>query len=85
MLCLYFTKGQSKTLSFQIVLQNLKGAELSTKPFCKRLPSIDPFFCLGSQYTRSEDIAYAFERAIKREQGYIQNRIATQCVSTRTE
>ena len=73
--------GQSKTLSFQIVLQNLQGPQLSTKPFCKRLPSIDPFFCLGSEYMRSEDIAYAFDRAIKRDQNYRQNRIATQCVS----
>jgi hypothetical protein len=28
-----------------------------------------------------EDIAYAFDRAIKRDQNYRQNRIATQCVS----
>ena len=74
--------GQSKTLSFQIVLQNLQGSQLSTKAFCKRLPAIDPFFCLGSKYSRSEDIAYIFDRAIKREQHYEQNRISTRCVST---
>ena len=73
--------GQSKTLSFQIVLQNLQGSQLSTKSFCKRLPEIDPFFCLGSKYSRSEDIAYVFERAIKREQQYQQNRIDTRCVN----
>jgi hypothetical protein len=73
--------GQSKTLSFQIVVQNLQGPQLSTKAFCKRLPAVDPFFCLGSKYTRSEDIAYVFERAIKREQHYEQNRVPTQCVS----
>ncbi len=77
----YSIEGQSKTLSFQIVLQNLQGAQLSTKPFCKRLPAIDPFFCLGSKYSRSEDIAYIFERAIKREQQYEQNRMKTRCVS----
>ncbi|CAF4473516.1 unnamed protein product, partial [Didymodactylos carnosus] len=75
-----FLKGQSKTLSFQIVLQNLQGAQLSAKPFCKRLPAIDPFFCLGSKYSRSEDIAFIFERAIKREQQYEQNRMNTRCV-----
>jgi hypothetical protein len=72
--------GQSKTLSFQIVLQNLQGSHLSPKPFCKRLPAIDPFFFLGSKYSRSEDIAYIFERAIKREQHYEQNRMNTRCV-----
>ena len=76
-----YGKGQSKTLSFQIVLQNLQGPQLSPKSFCKRLPAIDPFFCLGSKYTRSEDIAAVFERAIKREQQYEQNRIKTRCVS----
>ncbi len=74
--------GQSKTLSCQIVLQNLQGAQLSPKPFCKRLPAIDPFFCLASKYTRSEDIAHAFERALKREQQYEQNRMNTRCVNT---
>ncbi|CAF4187948.1 unnamed protein product, partial [Rotaria magnacalcarata] len=71
--------GQSKTLSFQIVLQNLQGSQLSAKEFCKHLPAIDPFFCLGSKYSRSEDIAATFERAIKREQQYKQNRIDTRC------
>ncbi|CAF3853458.1 unnamed protein product [Rotaria sp. Silwood1] len=79
-LCIIGVPGQSKTLSFQIVLQNLQGAQLSTKPFCKRLPAIDPFFCLGSKYSCSEDIAFVFERAIKREQQYEQNRMNTRCV-----
>jgi hypothetical protein len=61
-------------------MQNLQGSQLSPKPFCKRLPAIDPFFCLGSKYSRSEDIAYQFERAIKREQQYEQNRMDTRCV-----
>jgi hypothetical protein len=78
----YSLLGQSKTLSFQIVLQNLQGSQLSTKPFCKRLPAIDPFFCLGSKYSRSEDIAYIFERAIQREQQYQQNQIDTRCVNS---
>ncbi|CAF1380067.1 unnamed protein product, partial [Rotaria sordida] len=79
-LCIIGAPGQSKTLSFQIVLQNLQGSQLSIKPFCKRLPAIDPFFCLGSKYSRSEDIAYIFERALKREQQYEQNRMNTRCV-----
>jgi len=79
-LCIIGVPGQSKTLSFQIVLQNLQGSQLSSKKFCKRLPAIDPFFCLGSKYSRSEDIGYIFERAIKREQQYEQNRMNTRCV-----
>jgi hypothetical protein len=77
----FLSLGQSKTLSFQIVLQNLQGPELSSTTFCKKLPAIDPFFCLGSKYTRSEDIAYILDRAIKREQHYEQNRMKTRCVS----
>ncbi|CAF4842456.1 unnamed protein product, partial [Rotaria sp. Silwood1] len=79
-LCIIGAPGQSKTLSFQIVLQNLQGSQLSKKTFCKCLPAIDPFFCLGSKYSRSEDIVYVFERAIKREQQYQQNRIDRRCV-----
>ncbi|CAF4616349.1 unnamed protein product, partial [Rotaria sp. Silwood2] len=75
-----FMKGQSKTLSFQIVLQNLQGSQISVKSFCKRLPAVDPFFCLGSKYSRFEDIASIFERAIKREQYYEQNRMNIRCV-----
>lgn len=73
--------GQSKTLSFQIVLQNLLGPQQSPKAFCKRLPAVDPFFCLGSKYSRSEDIAYVFDRAIQLEQQYQLNRINRRCVS----
>ncbi|CAF1064818.1 unnamed protein product [Adineta steineri] len=79
-LCIIGAPGQSKTLSFQIVLQNLQGAQLSKTEFCKKLPAVDPFFCLGSKYTSSNDIACVFERAIKREQNYQQNRINTRCV-----
>ncbi|CAF4322341.1 unnamed protein product [Rotaria sp. Silwood2] len=79
-LCIIGAPGQSKTLSFQIVLQNLQGPQLSNTPFCKKLPAIDPFFCLGSKYTRSDDIAYILDRAIKREQHYEQNRMETRCV-----
>ncbi|CAF1198278.1 unnamed protein product [Didymodactylos carnosus] len=79
-LCIIGAPGQSKTLSFQIVLQNLQGPQLSLKSFCKRLPAVDPFFCLGSKYSRSEDIATIFDRAIKREQQYQQNRMETRCV-----
>lgn len=80
-LCIIGVPGQSKTLSFQIVVQNLQGAQLSPTSFCKRLPAIDPFYCLGSKYSTSEDIAYSFDRAIKREEDYGLNRIDTRCVS----
>ncbi|CAF3767821.1 unnamed protein product, partial [Rotaria sp. Silwood1] len=78
--CIIGAPGQSKTLSFQIVLQNLQGPQLSKSDFCKSLPAIDPFFCLGSKHTTSTDISYAFERAIKREQYYQESRTATRCV-----
>ena len=80
-LCIIGAPGQSKTLSFQIVLQNLQGPQLSAKPFCQRLPAIDPFFYLGSKYSRAEDIAYVFDRAIQREQHHQQIRNETRCVS----
>jgi hypothetical protein len=59
----------------------MQGPQLSNTAFCKKLPAIDSFFCLGSKYTRSEDIAYILDRAIKREQHYEQNRMKTRCVS----
>ena len=80
-MCIIGAPGQSKTLSFQIVIQNLQGSQLSTKPFCQRLPAVDPFFCLGSKYSRSEDIASVFDRAIQREQQYQQSRVNTRCVN----
>ncbi|CAF1176839.1 unnamed protein product [Adineta ricciae] len=79
-LCIIGEPGRSKTLSFQIVLQNLQGSHLSPKPFCRNLPALDAFFCLGSKYTRSEDIAYIFDRAIKREEQYRQIRADKRCV-----
>ncbi|CAF1093606.1 unnamed protein product [Adineta steineri] len=79
-LCIIGAPGQSKTLSFQIVLQNLQGPQLSTTSFCQRLLALDPFFCLGSKYSRSEDIAYVFDRAIKREEQYQKIRIDRRCV-----
>ncbi|CAF1429810.1 unnamed protein product [Didymodactylos carnosus] len=79
-LCTIGAPGQSKTLSFQIVLQNLQGSQLSLKQFCQKLPAGDAFFYLGSKYSRPEDIVAVFERAIKRERHYEQNQINTRCV-----
>ncbi|CAF1398523.1 unnamed protein product, partial [Didymodactylos carnosus] len=44
------------------------------------LPSTDPFFYLGSKYSRSDDIATVFDRAIRRELHYEENRMDTRCV-----
>lgn len=79
-LCIIGVPGQSKTLSFQIVLQNLQGAQVSSKSFCRNFPAIEPFLCLGSKYTRAEDIDYTFKRAIEREEQYKKKKHKTRCV-----
>ncbi|CAF0837493.1 unnamed protein product [Didymodactylos carnosus] len=79
-LCIIGSPGRSKTLSFQIVVQNLQGLQLSPRKFCRRLPAVDPFFCMGSKYSSAEDISTIFERAIRREEQYQQNHMSTRCV-----
>jgi len=42
--CIVGRPGTSKTLSMQLIAQNMRG-EMSPLPYCRKLPSVDPFFC----------------------------------------
>ena len=62
--------GTSKSLSFNITIDNLKGKESPKKFFSendKLFPSLHPFFYQCSQCSTSEDIQRVFSLAIKRQ------------------
>jgi len=58
--------GTSKTLSIQLVAQNMKG-EMSQTKFCRDLPRVDPFFCQCSVDSEPHDISSVLDRAIERQ------------------
>ena len=58
--------GSSKTLSFQIIRDNMKGKN-SQKEFCRLFPALDCFFYQCSEYTTSQEITNIFDRAILRQ------------------
>lgn len=64
--------GTSKTLSFHIVLANLRGPD-SPKPFCRKFVALDPFFLLCSPTTTSNEVTLTFNRAIERNDRYEQS------------
>jgi hemicentin len=61
--------GTSKTLSFHIVLANLRGGD-SQKSFCRQFRSLDPFFLLCNPNTTSNEVTTTYLRAIERSQSY---------------
>ncbi|XP_065188616.1 uncharacterized protein LOC135819351 isoform X2 [Sycon ciliatum] len=63
--------GSSKTLSFHIVRDNLRG-EHSVRPFCKQFVAIDSFFYQCSEQSTSEQVASVFDNAIERQNFYNQ-------------
>ena len=62
--------GLSKTLSFRIVRNNLKGPKYSPKPFCRQFDAIDPFNHHCSEFSEASHIELTFHKAIKRQQEY---------------
>eukprot|EP00117_Sycon_ciliatum_P039377 scpid540/ scgid3780/ Putative uncharacterized transmembrane protein DDB_G0290641 len=59
--------GSSKTLSYQIVSQNLRGTH-SEQAFCKLFASVDSFFCQCSPDTTTDQLHAVFESAIDRQE-----------------
>lgn len=59
--------GSSKSLSFHLVAESLRGKESSSAIF-NLFPSVDPFFHQCSRYTTSKDIITVFERAKGRQE-----------------
>ena len=74
--------GSSKTLSFNLTLANLKGAE-SKKSFfhdTKRFPALDAYHYQCSRRSTSLEIENVFKRAIKRQQSHSSARLPINCV-----
>jgi hypothetical protein len=74
--------GSSKTLSFNLALANLKGAE-SRKSFFRdteRFPALDPFHYQCSRRSTSLEIENVFKRAIKRQQNHNSSKLPINCV-----
>ena len=61
--------GSSKTLSFHIVRDNLRGKQ-SRKPFCQNLDAVDSFFYQCSEHSTSNEIKSVFDKAIERQKFY---------------
>ena len=61
--------GSSKTLSFNLVITNLKGPE-SKMPNLRIFNSLDPHFYQCSRWTTSNEIQTVFSRAINRQRSH---------------
>lgn len=62
--------GLSKTLSFHIVRNNLKGPTYSPRQFCRQFSAIDPFYYHCSEFSEAAHIELTFHKAIKRQEWY---------------
>ena len=56
--------GKSKTLSFEIVQESMKGLS-SKSSFCRKYPPLIPFKIQGSLNTTSEEILNVFNKGRK--------------------
>ncbi|XP_065844233.1 uncharacterized protein [Oscarella lobularis] len=72
--------GSSKTLSFNIVRDNLHGPNHSPKEFCKRFYAVDPFFYQCSEYSTPSEIESTFAKASERQKFYADRGEQTRCV-----
>ncbi len=75
--------GTSKTLSFNLTIDNLKGKESINTFFknnCRLFPSLHPFFYQCSQRSTSEDIERIFALAIGRQHANQNSNINTSSV-----
>lgn len=74
--------GSSKTLSFHLVTQNLRGKESDVKVFQNTniFSSIDPHFYQCSRQTTSHEINSVFSRAINRQSTYREFALPIKCV-----
>ena len=74
--------GSSKTLSFNLTLANLKGAESKTRFFrnTERFPSLDPHHYQCSRRSTSLEIENVFRRAISRQINHNKSKLPINCV-----
>ena len=62
--------GSSKTLSYQIIKDNLRGDVYSPRPFCRQFVATDSIFYQCSEYSTSAEIKEVFDQAIERQESY---------------
>jgi hypothetical protein len=73
--------GSSKTLSFNLALSNLKGAESRSSFFRDtRFPALDPYHYQCSRRSTSLEIENVFKRAVKRQQSHNSSKLLINCV-----
>ena len=74
--------GSSKTLSFNLVISNLKGEESIKEHFRNTylFKSLDPHFYQCSHHTTSNEIQTVFSRAINRQRNHIKFKLPICCV-----
>ena len=61
--------GSSKTLSFHVIRDNLRG-DHSPREFCRQFHAVDPFFYQCSDFTTSAEVESILLRALEREGQY---------------
>ena len=72
-LCIIGHPGTSKTLSFQIVRDNLLGRYYSPKEFCKRFHAVDVHECQCTRETTARQLEDVMQRACDRQRQYGQD------------
>lgn len=74
--------GSSKTLSFNIVVSNLKGRESKKELFRMStiFPSLDPHYYQCSKRTTSTEVTTVFLRAHNRQQSHMKMLVPSNCV-----
>ena len=74
--------GSSKTLSFNLVIANLKGQQSEVDVFKNTdiFHSLDPHFYQCSRQTTSNEIETVFSRAINRQQSHVRFTLPIYCV-----
>eukprot|EP00731_Ephydatia_muelleri_P036542 Em0275g1a len=74
--------GSSKTLSFNLVISNLKGKESKSPLFrdVELFPSLTPYHYQCSRQSTSSEIDTVFQRAINRQNKYSSAKLPMRCV-----
>ena len=74
--------GTSKTLSFNLTVDNLKGKESKCSTFrkAKIFPGLDPIFYQCSHHTTSNEVEKIFSIAIRRQTSHTEAHLAVRCV-----
>ncbi|EFA81451.1 hypothetical protein PPL_05439 [Heterostelium album PN500] len=79
-LCIVGPPGCSKTLSFSIVVDNLKLNKINVKTPWALMPRVDQFHYQCTPHTTDIEIKQRFEQALNRQRGYDTEQNNTRCI-----